>query len=305
VAALAVGFGLFYGIRMLLESFSTTVVVPQVEGLTQKEAEDKLSRVGLNVVILFTNSNEWEEGLVINQVPKAGETVQKENESVQVLISKGVLKQEMPALTGSSYSDAVTLLKSMGMTNVYNERVVSQQTPDLVVATVPRAGEYIDPGTTITLSVSGGETVVPDLYLMGLPEAEQYVLDSMLTFDPVLQFEDTEDESFQGLVAAQNPEPDSHVTLEKPVSLRLYRSEKAVRRVNLDISVPGSEQELSVRVTLQAPGSSVEWTILTLSCPPGQERTTPVTVEIPDGRGYVCTVYTGNEMSQRIEIGGI
>ena len=303
-AVLGVGIGLYYGITHLISLYSTTVVVPDVMNLEKEAALEKLNKAGIQVLLRETYSNDYEASKVINQVPAPGETVQKEREPVQLLISMGPQKQEMPSLAGVAASDAVTLLKSMGMTNVLTERVVSSEALDRVVSTEPRTGEPLDTGTQITLSISGGECVVPDLYRMTLPEAEGYVLDSQLTFDPQLSYVDTDEEQQHGLVAAQSPESDLHVTMDRRISLSLYRCEKAVHRVSIEVTVPEKDQDVAVRVTAQAEGSTVEWLLASYTVTPDMERTRNVPVELPDGRTYTCMVYQDNVMGQPIVIEG-
>ncbi len=305
LTALAAGFGLFFGIQGLLNRYSSTVSVPYVEGMDRDAAVKRLTDLGLTVVERETSSTQYAEGVVINQVPRAGETVQRSREPISLLISAGQLKQEMPSLAGSSLSDAMTLLKSLGLENVIQAQVNSRdQAIDTVVSTSPQPGEPVDATTLITLSVSRGDAIVPDLYRMTLPEAERYVMDSQLTFDPVLNYADTEDRGLHGLVAAQSPQSDAHVTLDQKISLTLFRCEEAVHRVQLEITLPEGSQDTSIRITARAPGSSVDWVIKSYTCSPKPDRKETVPLELPDGRSYTCLVYLDNVMGQPIEIEG-
>ena len=305
LAVAAVGLGLFFGVRGLISRYATTVVVPNVEKENRETAEERLRKAGLQYIIRETSSNEYEKGIVINQVPDPGETVQRERESVQLLVSTGTQKQEMPSLVGSSAADAVTLLKNMGISNVISERVVSgEQALDLVVATSPEAGAQVDSDTAVTLSVSGGEAIVPDLYEVSLAEAEQYVLDSQLTLVPQLEFADTGNPDLHGRVAAQNPDREVHVTLDRSVALTLYRCESEVHREPIEFTLKESEMDVNVRITAQAYGSSVEWNLANRIVTPEMDRTQQVTLELPDHRSYTCYVYMDGEMGTPIEIEG-
>ncbi len=304
IAALAVGVGLFYGIRMLIAHYTTTAVVPEVVGSDQKTAVEQMESVGLEVQIKQVSSDEYEAGLVIMQVPDGGETVQKGKDTVQLLISTGARKQEMPSLTGSSASDASTLLKSMGITTITVERAVSSEfAPDTVISSIPEGGTTVDKTTEVHLTVSGGEAIVPDLYQMSLTDAEAFVADSQLTFASQLNYVDTDSESLHGLVAVQTPESDAHVVLQTPISLSLYRCADRVHREEIGVNVPESTTDVNVRVTIQAMGSQVEWNYVSYVCTPDMGRTQLVTLDLPDDRSYVCMVYLDGSMSQRIEIG--
>lgn len=305
LAALGIGVGLFYGIRGIIRHYSTTVVVPMVEGSTQAAAVERILNAGLQVVTKEVSSDEYEAGLVIMQVPEAGETIQKGRDPVQLLVSTGARKQEMPPLTGSSFSDAATLLKSMGVTTVYRERVVSNEyAQDVVLSSNPEAGQTIDRDTEVTLTVCGGDTVVPDLGMMTLSEAEVYALDHQLTLNGQLSFTDTENESLHGRVASQTPESDTHVVFQTPVALSLYRYPALVRRESVSVTVPEDEKDINVRITLQAEGSTVEWNYVNYVCTADMNRTQLVTVELPDDRPYICMIYQEGRMVQRVEIKG-
>ncbi len=305
LAALGISVGLFYGIRAIIRHYSTTVVVPMVEGSTQAAAVERILNAGLQVVTKEVSSDEYEAGLVIMQVPEAGETIQKGRDPVQLLVSTGARKQEMPPLTGSSFSDAATLLKSMGVTTVYRERVVSNEyAQDVVLSSSPEAGQTIDRDTEVTLTVCGGDTVVPDLSMMTLSEAEVYAVDHQLTLNGQLSFTDTENESLHGRVASQTPESDTHVVFQTPVALSLYRYPALVRREAVSVTVPEDEKDINVRITLQAEGSTVEWNYVNYVCTADMNRTQLVTVELPDDRPYICMIYHEGRMVQRVEIKG-
>ena len=305
LAALAVGVGLYYGVRAVINHYTTTVVVPSVVGSDQASAVERMTNAGLGVQLKEVSSNEYEAGLVIMQVPEAGETIQKDRETVQLLISTGIRKKEMPALTGSAYSDAATLLKSMGILKVSGVQAISNEyAPDIVMSSVPEAGETVDKDTEVILTVSGGDAIVPDLKMMSLEEAEAYVADTQLILAPQLSYADTESESLHGRVYSQTPESDTHVVFQTPISLTLYRHPELARREEIPVTVKESESDVQVRVTIQAEGSRMEWNYVSYVCSASMGRTQLVTVELPDDRKYICIVYQDGSMSQRMEIGG-
>ena len=305
VAAIALGIGLFFGIRAIIRHYDTTVVVPSVVGIDQQTARERMESVGLEVQMKEVSSDDYEAGLVIMQVPEAGETIQKGHETIQLLVSTGARRQEMPALTGSSFTDASILLKNMGIVTVNREKAISNEyAPDIVMSSSPQAGEIINRDTEVTLTVSGGDAIVPDLSMMSLAEAEGYITDTQLTFSSQLNYTDTENESLHGRVASQSPESDSHVVYQTPITLSLYRDPNQVRRKEISVTVPESETDVTVRVTMQAVGSTVEWNYVTYVCSSDMGRNQLVTVELPDERSYICIVYTDGSMNQRFEIEG-
>ncbi len=303
LAALGVMVGLFFGVRALLRHYTTTAVIPDVVGADLTSALRQLGDRGLTAQTKEVSSDEYDAGLVIMQVPEAGETVRKDRDAVQLLVSTGARKQEMPALTGSAYSDAVNLLKSMGITLITTERAVSgEYAPDIVMACTPAAGETVDKDTQVTLTVCGGEAVVPDLAMLPLAEAEERVTNSQLTMSGMLNYVDTDLPTMHGLVAGQTPEAESRVVLQSAVSVNLYRCASMLRKQEIQVTVPESQTDVTVKVTLQAEGSTVEWVCIVYPCPADQGRVQLVTLDLPDDRNYICMVYQDGVLSQRIEL---
>lgn len=303
VIAVLVAAGLFFGIRALLDHYATTAVTPDVTGLDQYTAGQKINDAGLNYTVKEVSSDEYAAGIVIMQVPEGGEAAQKDGDAVQLLVSTGAKKLSMPNLIGNTYSDAAATLKAMGVTQITMERAVSSENAqDIVMSVSPEAGESVDKDTEVTLTVSGGEAIVPDLAGQTLANAETMVLDAQLTVNGTLNFVDTDDTSLHGLVASQSPESGSHVVLQTPVTISLYRVADLVRKYEIDVNVPESETDVTVRVTLQAEGSTTEWNYVTYVCASDMGRMQVVTIDITDARKYVCTVYCDGVMNQRIEL---
>ena len=304
VATIGVIVGLYFGTRMLIRHYSTTTVTPDVVGIEQADAIQKMKDSELETVIKEVSSDEYPAGTVIMQVPEAGETVQKGRDPVQLLVSTGARKLEMPSLTGNTASDAVGLLKSMGINTITLERAVSSQyTPDTVMSSVPEAGASVDKDTEVILTICGGEVAVPDFSGLTLAEAEEKVPDSQLTLNAVLSYMDTDDPTLHGLVGEQNPAPESRVLLQAPVSLSLYRCAETGARRNVDVTVPVSDQDITVRLTLQAEGSAMEWIYITYVLSSDVGRTQVVTVDLPDERDYMCAIYINGELSRKEDLG--
>ena len=295
--------GLVFGIRALVDHYATTTVTPDVVGMELNPALQRMTDSGLEAQVKEVSSDEYEAGIVIMQVPEGGETVQKGRDPVQLLVSTGARKLEMPALTGSGLSDAQSLLKSMGIATIITEKAVSADyVPDMVMDTNPKAGETINRDTEVTLTVSGGQTTVPDFTLVTLAEAENMATDSQLTLNPRLERVDTENPAAHGMVATQDPAAESRVTLQTPVTVSVYRCPASQRSEVIEVNLPESENDINVRVTLQALGSTMEWTFVTYTCTPENGRTQKVTLEFPDERDYLCMTYTDGVLAQRLDL---
>ena len=108
-----------------------------------------------------------------------------------------------------------------------------------------------------------------------------------------------------GLVASQTPEADSRVVLQSAVSVNLYRCPSEVRKQEIQVTVPESDKEVMVKVTLQAEGSTMEWVYVTYPCGVDISRVQKVTLELPDDRNYVCMIYLDGVLDKRIEMEGV
>lgn len=80
-----------------------SISIPDVVGMSQIDAEDKLDKSGLSVIVQEGEDDSTPNGYVISQSPLAGKTVNK-GESVTIYISK---KQTVPTTVSSNNSSSV------------------------------------------------------------------------------------------------------------------------------------------------------------------------------------------------------
>ncbi len=303
VVGVAAIVGLVFGIQALIAHYTTTAILPDVLGQELSIARKQLEDIGAEVQVKEVSSDDYEAGLVILQAPDAGETIRKDHDVVQLLVSTGPKKQEMPSLTGTTYTEAIKLLNSMGITAITTERAVStEHALDKVISCMPEAGSPVDKDTAVSLIVSGGETAVPNLSGLTLEEAENKITDQQMTLNTTLNYVDTEDESLHGRVAAQTPEAESRVVLSSPVTLSIYRCPALAREVSVEVTVPENENDVTVRVTIQAENSMNELQVISYVCAKDNSRTLSVPVYLPDSRKYVCMIYQDGAATQRVEI---
>ncbi len=93
---------------------SQEVYVPNVTGLTLKEAEEKLNAFGLKHVVEGTNTNE--DAIVYNQTPKADFSVPQ---SATIILytdeNQDEMTVEMPDLSNKTVDEAAAALKQLGL----------------------------------------------------------------------------------------------------------------------------------------------------------------------------------------------
>ena len=302
---MALAVGLFFGVRAIITQVVTTVRVPDLIDLQLEEAQRQLKEMDLKSEPVYATSEEYPVNTVMYQSYQP-DTVVHKKDTVFLTVSSGPAALDMPDLQKMSYQDALTLLKTMGLSDITRERVVNGEYPvDAVVSQQPAPNEKISKETEVTLTVSGGETVVPNVTGFTLKEAEEILKQKGLKLSPVLNYVDTRKANEHAYVAVQSPDPDIHVMLDTPVTINLYRYPTDRSEANVTVNVINSEEDVNIRITLQAEESDTEIEALTYVCPPDKDRTQNLKVNIPDERKYTCRVYQNDEMTNTLDVGMI
>ena len=302
ILGLGLAAGLFFGGMALYNQIMTSATVPEVTGNTLEEADELLSRVGLNYTPVYVTSDEYPAGQIFLQNPAAN-AVTRKGDFVLLTISSGPASQTMPDLRGQPVADAVAALKGMGITQVTVERAVDKDhVIDTVIAQTPEKGNPVTEDLTVVLSVSGGDTMVPDLADLTLAEAEEILLDRNLIMGSTLQYKMTEDAAFHGLVSDQSPEADTHVVQNTAVSLKVYRCEDVADAKTISVSVPDDGKDHTVRITLQADKSTVQLEAVTYMSTADSWRTQDFQLNLPDDRDYWYIIYLDGVQQKRVPL---
>jgi len=140
------------------------VLVPDVERRTLLEARLLLEQARLRVgEQRETFDEQVKGGFVIEQDPQPGARVAR-NRAVNLVVSKGPQRLEMPNLVGRPLPDARRLLQDMGVTlSEVRNTAATDIEPGIVVEQSPRAGTRIgaaDP-VSVTVTVRPGEESAP------------------------------------------------------------------------------------------------------------------------------------------------
>ena len=298
---LALATGLFFGVRAIFNQIVTTATVPYVNGLDVKDAEALLEQEGLKYEEMYFNTDDVKVNVVMVQKPEA-DTVVRKGDTVMLSVSSGPSQLQMPDVQGMTMDEATTLLKSYGLIPTC-ERVINGDYPiDTVVSQTPSAYEKVNKDTPVTISISGGKTTVPLVRNLSLSEAEELLKQNQLKINPVLTYVDTRNAKEHGKITSQSPAENLDVMLDSEISLNVYRYPTDRADYTFDVVLKKTDEDISLRVTLKAEGSDVELEGYSHTYNADMDRKQPVTVNLPDNRHYICTVYQNGEPMTPFEI---
>ncbi len=302
---LAVIAAIFFGGRAIYEQTIFTVKVPKVTGMNIEEAARILKQAGLKETHKGMPNDEVERNLVYVQNPEEGTTIRK-GDAVILVISSGPVPFEMPDVVGMTAEEATNLLTTKNMKITRDRAASADVQKGSVMNQVPAAGEQVTRDDPVTLIISGGSTVVPSLANCTLQEAEEMLTKQNLTLQPSLRYTATENAEEHGLVAASSPEAENRVAEDTPVQLTLYRYPETVSTASLSVTVPESDQQVKVRISIRAEQSNVAIDTRTYTLEPEDSRVIEDTVELPDDRVYTYTVYVGDtQLEQKNLVPGL
>ena len=294
---------LFFGIRAIFDRVVTTATVPSVTGLDVKDAKALLEREDLKYKELYVDSDDVKVNVVMYQNPEA-DTVVRKDDTVLISVSSGPAQLSMPDVTGMNIEEAKALLQSYGFTQMTLYPVLNgDYSIGTVVSQTPAANDKADKETPVSISYSGGKTTVPQLKDLTLAEAESLLKQSQLRINPVLTYVDTRNAKEHGKITGQSPAENLDVMLDSEVVLSIYRYPTDKADYSFEITLKNTEEDINLRVTLQAEDSELELESYSHVYPPDMDRNQRITINLPDTRTYLCKVYQNGEASEPFRIG--
>lgn len=136
------------------------VTVPSVVGKDENAAKSAITAAGLTVgTVSETASDSVASGLVISQSP-AADTETEKNGKVNIVLSSGPNKKKVTDVIGHESSRAQSELAADGFKVEVKETYSDDMRAGLVVSTSPDRGSYVQPGSTVTITVSKGRQQV-------------------------------------------------------------------------------------------------------------------------------------------------
>jgi eukaryotic-like serine/threonine-protein kinase len=142
------------------------VLVPNVIGIPQAEAEAAIQDAGLTVGTVTTRpDNDAPAGEVIEQAPLSG-VEQPPGTAIDLVVSDGPEEFELPDLAGLDDNAAFQQLGDLGLRPAQSLEASDSVPEGIVIRTEPEAGALVKPEDTVTLVISSGapDVEVPDVF---------------------------------------------------------------------------------------------------------------------------------------------
>ena len=159
-------------VTLLVSSGPKKVVVPDLTGLTEKEAKDELKELGLELGDRTEEfSDTFEEGLIIDQTPPADDKVLPTTE-IDVVVSAGVAPVLVPNVVGSTEDAAIAELDTAGFVVIVQTGESDEVDEGLVFDQDPDADTEAPAGSSVTIFVSTGAGTIEVPDVTGDPESE-------------------------------------------------------------------------------------------------------------------------------------
>jgi serine/threonine-protein kinase len=177
------------------------VAVPDVAGLSRRDATARLEKAGFKVTSRDQFSNAVPKGRAIGTEPAAG-TQLSTSQVVTLLVSRGTNQVEVPNVVGLDDQAALAALQDAGLSGSLVERD-STEPQGKVLSQSPSAGKMVARGSGVTIFVSSGAITVPDV--VGQDRKSAVTALKQAGFVPAVTEEPTVDPAQIGRVISEFP----------------------------------------------------------------------------------------------------
>ncbi|MDR2457702.1 MAG: Stk1 family PASTA domain-containing Ser/Thr kinase [Clostridiales Family XIII bacterium] len=271
------------------------IKVPDVIGLSEAKAievlEDKKFKIEIGD---FIESDEFDEGQIGNQDPRAAETV-KEGATITLNIVTGKTIT-VPDLSNLQKEEAVAKIGSAGyevgdITEEYSDSIEK----DYVISQSPETGEVLDEGKSISLVISKGKekkkVKMPDLIKMSKKQAKTLLESLNLKLNKVTKEYTSKYE--KGDVMWQQYAEGYELTEGDSVNIRVSKGEEPITSFSYTISysnAPAATFDLKVRLTANGTTTTIVPTETVNKSDKGKKVTLT-----GSGTGYLYIYFNGGD----------
>ena len=226
IIALLILLGVIFGGYQLLGVGK--ISVPSLVGMSQSEAKEALSNIGLlSEVEEEVFSEDIAQGKVISSSPGGGGRISPAG-TVGLVLSKGQERIEIPVITNLTPDVATQKMSALGLTigdinEVFDMKVES----GFVIGTDPKSGEKVKRNSVVNIVVSKGVEKIALISYVGKggDEALSELTNNGFDVKVVYKFSD---KVFKGQVVSQSPEISDAIGLGSKIELVLSKGPEFV-----------------------------------------------------------------------------
>jgi serine/threonine-protein kinase len=178
VLAVLLVIGIVLWVFTLNPATTTANAAPQLPDLTNQSEEvavQTVTSLELRPLVEYEASSTVPEGVVLKTVPGPGIRIGR-GEPVRIIVSSGLASFELPDIRNLDIDEARTQLEQRGL---IIENVVDTYSPSLaeglVMATTPEPGAAMRPGDKVTITISNGLVMIPDVVGLTVGEANPFL----------------------------------------------------------------------------------------------------------------------------------
>lgn len=202
------------------------VEIPDVSNKEVDEATEILEKAGFEIgEIREKNSDEIEEGLVIETDPKAGLSRVK-GSKIDLIVSIGNETVEMKDYVGKQLNQVLAILKD-DFQDVKVIEEFSGETEGTIISQNPAPGEEVVPEkTVVTLTVSKGKQIGTVADLTGFNQSAMREYEKTSGFKINIVDEVYSDDIPAGSVVSQDPKPNTKLEIGESVNVVISKGPK-------------------------------------------------------------------------------
>ena len=181
-----------------------TRAVPDIEGLTRREARSRLRAAGFRARDREEASEQVRAGRVIRTLPPIGSEIAV-GATVTLVLSSGPEQVTVPNVVGADVDDARDQLEAAGLAAEVRREAADAEEPGTVLRQEPGAGQEVEEGSEVTLVVAEEpeEVDVPDV--RGRSESEAVSALSSVGLEANVSEVRVDRPSQDGVVQRQSP----------------------------------------------------------------------------------------------------
>ena len=243
ITALLVAFTVWFIMKII-----NTYSMPNVVGQEQMLAQDRLEQLNATTDLAYSYSEDFEEGIVMEQSHRAGSRV-KYDTPVTLTVSLGSQWYYMEDYLGAKADEAVDALSAQGVESIDVEYVQSDSAAGTIVAVEPDMGMQ-SKDTPVRLVVSGQRILMPLLTGRSLEGAQALIEAEGLALGDVT--EGYSADARAGIVIAQSVPANAQVLAGTTVDLTINQAQQPVYypASKLSVVVPLNGTQVRVQIRL-------------------------------------------------------